>query len=132
MIFRTVTAVTCFGLMFVFLASAAVIADTGTYSVAILGELAGLFWGSCGIVTIALEGDRKMSGNIQWVQVNSSLTMSHRMSSGYEYRIREMDNGKALLIAEGRISDGKPPERRQECADTWAAFRLADQWESEK
>lgn len=69
-----------------------------------------------------------MSGNIQWVQVNGSLTMSHRMASGYEYRIRERDNGTAILFAES--SNGEPPSRREECASVSAAFRLADQWEA--
>lgn len=66
---------------------------------------------------------------MDWTPVNGSLMMTRRQPSGYEYRIRQQDNGRALLIAEGRISDGKPPERREVCASTQAAVQLANQWE---
>jgi len=68
-----------------------------------------------------------MSANIQWVPVNNSLTMSHRMASGYQYFIRRRYNGTVLLTSEG--NDANPP-RRQECPSMRDAFQLADQWES--
>lgn len=71
-----------------------------------------------------------MSGNMQWVRVNGELTISERMSSGYAYRVREHSDGSALLIAEGPISGGNLPTRREECVSRSAALRLADQWES--
>lgn len=67
---------------------------------------------------------------MQWTRVNGELVITDRQRSGYEYRIRQVEHG-AILIAEGRISDGKPPARREECSDFTAAMRLAEQWESE-
>jgi hypothetical protein len=66
---------------------------------------------------------------MQWTTVNGSLMMTQRQPSGYEYRIRERDDGSALLIAEGRISDGKPPTRRLDCVDSRHAMNLAEQVE---
>lgn len=66
---------------------------------------------------------------MQWTVVNRELSITSRQRSGYEYRVRESSDGSAILIAEGRISDGKPPTKRQECVSASAAFALADQWE---
>lgn len=67
---------------------------------------------------------------MKWTRINSSLIMTDRQPSGYEYRIRDFDD-ELILIAEGRISDGKPPTRREKCSGLGSAMSLADQWESE-
>ncbi len=69
---------------------------------------------------------------MEWIQVNGSLTMTQRQPSGYEYRIREQADGTAVLIAEGRISDGKPPTRRLNCVDSRHAMQLALQIERDR
>ncbi|MEW2478706.1 hypothetical protein AB0876_03870 [Mycobacterium sp. NPDC049093] len=67
--------------------------------------------------------------SMQWTRVNRELAITDRQRSGYAYRVRELEHG-AILFAEGRISDGKPPTRREECADVTEAMRLAEKWES--
>ena len=66
---------------------------------------------------------------MQWTSVNRELMITDRQPSGYNYRIREQRDGSALLIAEGRISNGKPPTRRLNCADVRHAMNLAEQVE---
>lgn len=66
---------------------------------------------------------------MQWTRVNRELMITSRQPSGYDYRIRELSDGSALLIAEGRISDGKPPMRRLDCGDVRHAMNLAEQVE---
>jgi hypothetical protein len=68
---------------------------------------------------------------VNWVRVNDSLVMSsQRQPSGYSYRVRDTGN-EVILIAEGRISDGKPPQKRTTCVDHAEAYKLADDWEKE-
>jgi hypothetical protein len=72
-----------------------------------------------------------MGAMMQWTTVNRELMTTSRQRSGYDYRIREQNDGSALLIAEGRISDGKPPTRRLNCVDVRHAMNMAEQVERE-
>lgn len=60
------------------------------------------------------------------LQLLRELMITDRQRSGYDYRIREQKDGSALLIAEGRISDGKLPTRRLNCVDTRHAMNAAE------
>jgi hypothetical protein len=66
---------------------------------------------------------------MQWTTVNRELMITDRQRSGYDYRIRELNDGSVLLIAEGRISDGKPSTQRLNCADVRQAMNMAEQVE---
>lgn len=45
---------------------------------------------------------------MQWTSVNRELMITSRQRSGYDYRIRGLSDGSALLIAEGPISGPEP------------------------
>lgn len=69
---------------------------------------------------------------MQWTTVNAELILTNRQPSGYDYRIRLQTNGSALLVAEGRISDGKPTTRRVVCTSVQRAMDAAELIENAK
>ena len=66
--------------------------------------------------------------SLQWIKVNSSLTMSHD-SKGYEYRVRESFDGDYIAIQERR--SGREQTRRERAATPGHAFDLCEQWDRE-